>query len=423
MAPPGGRADRIAGGSGGSSPRVSTPAAPEVLFAEAHARRRRRRRRQAVVVACLLVAGLLAAGLTGAWPGIGTWISGGPGGAGLAAGPAGSMPPYYVATITSIDGDRPIASMATVRDSATGVILDKVRLPAMTGLPNVSVPSISITAAGDDRTFLIAGIPVGAEGDLPAQFYWLRLSASGHAASLSRLPVSVPAGFMVVDMALSPDSRKLALTVAQHCRRAPCITKILVVTLATGAARAWSVRADLEQPQNLSWVGNDAVAFEWQEQFRLLRLAGPGGDLLASARIVSVVAKPAGFVPAALIARDGTAVIGSMTRKFRERDGRDTVVAQIVELSPRTGRLTRVLYTATERDLAPGSEEESYFEGNCHVLALAPAGFHALTDCYRFGRLDGATFTPLPGFTRGPRFQQGQLIWIPPYLAGGNGDW
>jgi hypothetical protein len=116
-----------------------------------------------------------------------------------------------------------------------------------------------------------------------------------------------------------------------------------------------------------------------------------GGNLLASSAIVF----PSLFIPAALITPDGTAVITSTARNVRERDGRDTVVAQIVERSASTGMLVRVLHTATERDVASG--QELYFDLRCRALAMAPRGFHVLIDCFGFGRLDGTRFTPLPG--------------------------
>jgi hypothetical protein len=106
-----------------------------VLFAEAHARRRRRRRRQAAAAGCLILAGLLAAGLVGAWPGGSAPTAGRPAGGGLPA-----PPPYYVAIVTSLTRHN-VTSIATVRGSATGAVLDTVRLPALDGTP-------SITAAG-----------------------------------------------------------------------------------------------------------------------------------------------------------------------------------------------------------------------------------------------------------------------------------
>ena len=346
------------------------------------------------MAACLIIAGLLAAGLAGAWPGIGTWISGGPGGAGLAAGPAGSMPPYYVVLGTNVVD----SALATVRDSANGAVLDRVHVPAADIAGSLLNPTI--TAAGDGRTFVIAGyapsVRTSGLGSQQPRFYRLRLSADGRSASLSQVRVIVPAGFTATGLALSPDGRRLAVAVQQFCEPASCITGIRVVTLATGTASTWFTRT-YGLLSELSWAGNDRIAFEWQKEFRLLRLAGPGGNLLASATIGFPAATPSHFIPAALITPDGTAVITSTTRNVRERDGRDTVVAQIVERSASTGKLVRVLHTATERDVAPRSAQELYFDLRCRALAMAPRGFHVLIDCFGFGRLDGTRFTPLPG--------------------------
>ncbi len=71
----------------------------------------------------------------------------------------------------------------------------------------------------------------------------------------------------------------------------------------------------------------------------------------------------------------------------------------IVELSARTGRLLRVLHTATVYRATPGnSGTVGQLDQNCNVLSLGPTGVHVLVACFAFGRLDGTRFTPLPGF-------------------------
>jgi hypothetical protein len=301
----------------------------------------------------------------------------------------GPMPRYYVTvwqTYAGTGNGQVIPTYAVVHDSATGAALATVRVPTLVsaGGRNSSsgVLAPSITAAGDDRTFVIME-----QSDTPRVyvFYQLRVAANGRSAKLSKLAVSVPAYLALTDVALSPDGTRLAMD-AQHCnaKTESCpYTGIRVVTIATGAAGTWTTRAN-GAPFNVSWVGNERVAFEWQagvsnpppgEQtgYRLLTLTGPSRDLMASRPVGSPTPAPDGSVPAELVTADGKAVLTSTG-------------SSVVELSARTGQLLRVLYTAT----GGGS--------GCGVLSLAPAGIHVLVSCSAFGRVDGDRFTRLPGF-------------------------
>ena len=170
--------------------------------------------------------------------------------------------------------------------------------------------------------------------------------------------------------------------------------------------RDWTARVP-GTPDKLSWAGDGQLAFEWLSlrsypRYRLLSVSGAGGNLLAAPVIASPAPTPTHSVPPALITPDGRAVITSTVRNITERHGRDTVVAQVVELDARTGQLLRVLYTTTVRGVTtkedvPVHPSVSDFDQGCSVLALGPAGVHALVECFGFGRLDGDRFTPLPG--------------------------
>jgi hypothetical protein len=300
----------------------------------------------------------------------------------------GPMPRYYV-TVWQTDagsgnGHR-IPTYAVVHASATGAALATVRVPTLADAHG-GVQGPSVTAAGDDRMFVIME-----QSDVPRVnvFYRLRVAANGRSATLSRLRVSVPAYLALTDVALSPDGTRLAMDV-QHCnaRTGSCpYTGIRVVTIATGAVSTWTTRAN-GAPFNVSWAGNERVAFEWQSGvrapppgqqtgYRLLTLTGAGRDLMASRQ---VPAGPAGSAPGVLVTADGKAVVTSAG-------------AQVIELSARTGQLLRVLYTATGggSNGTPGST-------GCEVLSLAPSGIHVLVSCSALGRVDGDRFTPLPGF-------------------------
>ena len=323
------------------------------------------------------------------------------------AQPTGPMPRYYVTAFQTFGaGNREPATLAVVRDSATGAALATVRVPTMTDSQG-GTGGLSISAAGDDRTFLIAQQPD------PQIFgaYLLRVAADGRSAELSKLPVSLPGHLNVVDQALSPDGRRLALAV-QDCGSVSCrYTGLRVITLATGAVSSWTTTAN-GFPLNASWVGNGQLAFEWQSGartapqgqqtgYRLLSLGGTGAarhDLLAARAIGSPAPEPTQYVPAALVTAGRSIVVTSTVQNIPDGDGRDTVVAKIVELSARTGQLLRVLHTATVRNVGGGANGAGQLDQECNVLSLAPSGVHVLVACFNFGRVDGSRFTPLPGF-------------------------
>ena len=321
--------------------------------------------------------------------------------------PVAPMPPYYVTAFQTYDGGngRLILTFAVVHDSATGAVLATVRVPTLTAQGGTG--GLSITAAGDDRTFIITEQP----GPPVMGFYLLRVAANGRSAKLSRLPLSLPGYLSVTDVALSPDARRLAMDV-QHCnaKTQSCpYTGVRVITIATGVVSTWTTRAN-GAPFNVSWAGNERVAFEWQSGvrtppagqqsgYRLLSLAGPRRDLLAARAIGSPSAEPTYYVPTALVTADGSMVITSTVQNIPDGHGRYTVVGKIVELSASTGRRLRVLHTATVPNATGGqSGTAGQLDQGCNVLSLAPRGVHVLVECFGFGRLDDRRFTPLPGF-------------------------
>jgi hypothetical protein len=310
--------------------------------------------------------------------------------------PVGPMPRYYVVAFEALVGSH-VVTTAAVHDSATGALLTKVTVPTLIDAQGAPAEP-SITAAGDDRTFVITE-----QSDQPnvVKFYLLRVAANGRSAKLSALPLAVPGYLSVADVALSPDGTRLAMDV-QHCNKTTCsYTGIRVVTIATGAASTWVTRLD-GAPFNVSWAGNQHLVFEWQSNvpspppgqqtgYRLLDLSVSGRNLMASRAIWSLATEPNQYVPEALVTPDGSLVITSMAQNIP--DGRKTVVWKIVELSARTGQLVRILRTVTQSGVAGQG---------CNVLSLGPAGVHVLVACPGFGRLDGHRFTALPGFPSTP---------------------
>jgi hypothetical protein len=341
--------------------------------------------------------------------------------------PAGPMPPYYVTLAATYPQNAP---WAFVRDSATGAVLTSVHLPALVTNEAQSSPSIT---AGDDRTYIITVSGSNTVGQATAtgrphvvtvtRYYLMRVAADGRSASLIRLriPLSPDA---TGDIALSPDDSMVA-TAVQSCQIGGCrYTGIQVVTLATGASRTWTTQVR-GAPFSVSWAGQGHIAFQWRQGYRRLDITRPGSNLLAAQPIAGPPAVPTGFVPPALVTSDGRAVITSTVRNIPEGNGRDTVVAEIVELDARTGQLVQVLHTATARGVTTkedvrGQASVSEFDQDCTVLDLGPTGVQALVQCFGFGRLDGNRFTPLPGVPYPIRFigstVSGSDIW-------GTGAW
>jgi len=342
--------------------------------------------------------------------------------------PVGPMPPYYVTLAETYPQNAP---WAFVRDSATGAVLTSVHLPALVTNYGSSSPSIT---AGDDLTYIITvsgsetvgkttrtstfkmpatpryphGRTVTLSGPADVvtinRYYLMRVAADGRSASLTRLDIPLSPHATRIGLSgvtLSPDGSMVA-TALQDCDRGGCLyTGIQVVTLATGASRTWTTQAR-GAPFVVSWAGNGHVAFQWGRGYRLLDITQPGSNLLASS--VPIAGPPpvaTGFVPPALVTSDGRAVITSTVQNIPEGNGRDTVVGKIVELDASTGQLLAVLYTATARDVTTQQDtvqtNVSDLDQTCKVVSLAPGGVHALVQCFGFGRVDGARFTPLPG--------------------------
>jgi hypothetical protein len=341
---------------------------------------------------------------------------------GTGAEPAGSMPPYYVTVFQAYTGpQQTITTTAVVHDSATGASLATVGVPTLSSDQGVTTPTV--TAAAGDRTFVITetdtSVPSGqaADGNVPpaevrnvARFYLLRVAAGGRSAELSQLPLSLPESLSVDEVALSPDGSMLALAL-QDCSSGSgaCLyNAIRVVGLATGATTDWTTDQPDAAVQDLSWAGDDYLAFGLEggngaESYRLLNLTSPGRNLLAASAIPSPapVAADGNYTPPALITPDGQALITTAVQNIPGANGRYTVVLSIVELSVSTGKQLQVLYSVTRNDVSLDINDPSgapSLDQSCSVVSLGPSGVQPLVDCLGLGRVENGKFTPLPGF-------------------------
>lgn len=185
---------------------------------------------------------------------------------------SGQVPPYFVsltpsdAVVHLTDGG---AAVATIRPS----------------LPGGKV--VAVTAAGDDRTFVLAEQP---KFDRTAEFYQIRLSASGRPGAPIRLPMSVADVKTMTGLALSPDGTRLAIAVAPGGG----VQQVRLYPVHGGPARTWSATGSGTiggrfAARALSWPASQrTLAFNWSinqtETVRLLDIGNGGGSLLAASQ-------------------------------------------------------------------------------------------------------------------------------------------
>jgi hypothetical protein len=204
---------------------------------------------------------------------------------------SGRVPRYYV-SIESHGDPNFHPSYAVVRATSTGAALETV-VPAADGTV------VAVTAAADDRTFVLDTQPWdnANQAFAPRTFLLLRLSPSGSELSQARLAVSVPGGQLMTGFALSPDGRKLAIAVQpDNDKREPDLTQVKVITLATGVTRTWTANGTIgfgaDDARSLSWADNErTLAFDWEGSgpgihtgVWLVNLSAGGGSLLADSR-------------------------------------------------------------------------------------------------------------------------------------------
>lgn len=324
-----------------------------------------------------------------------------PGAAAPPASPDG-VPPYYVAltvpgTYTDIytGGD---GTAAEVRATATGAVLARITVPKPYGR------FAAVTAAADDRTFVLVAEENSNQQTPPSRFYVLHFDPASGRASLRALPAAfIPAGNAVCDTALSPDGASLAADIGNGCYPD---ARLHVFDLATGNARAWNGGAVSFgfggiNPDALSWTADGkhvafvgTAAFPTASEVRLLDVTAPGPDLLANSK---PVCKWAGldsggpFYPSwrgVKITPDGrTAVIldefASALPPVRARD-------RLLKCSTATGQVTTVL---NDRNTTGGYWYAQVMYTNATGSVLVVTGVRKGNTA---GILHGDAYTPIP---------------------------
>jgi hypothetical protein len=233
----------------------------------------------------------------------------------------GPVPPYAVTLLPDRLWANP-GTRAEVVATATGAVLATVRPPA----PYASFTWV--TAAGDDRSFVLAAhsqVPQSAsmpETSGATGFFVLRLDPSAGTARLSALPIplikDIPRlGDTITGVALSPDGSKLAVASGPVGGR----SVMRVFSTATGSARAWTatgrsyISADRLGSNPLSWTADGrTLAFDAETglniEVRLLDTGAPGENLWASTRVLTFTNWPGGSVAgSAIITPDGARIV------------------------------------------------------------------------------------------------------------------
>ena len=178
----------------------------------------------------------------------------------------------------------------------------------------------------------------------------MRVAAGGHSARLAPLAIpGLPAGAVADAIAVSPDGRRLAVSVQFSGGSHGAVE---VASLATGAVRRWTTSQACPgtcpgPTAAASWdssgkTGAGGSARTSASGLWRLDTTAPGSNLMSGRRILP------GFeggddVQSAVLTPDGSRVIASVTYAGAGHVGRGTVVGGIAELSARTGRPLRTL--------------------------------------------------------------------------------
>ncbi|MGH3193702.1 MAG: hypothetical protein ACRDPY_26265 [Streptosporangiaceae bacterium] len=357
----------------------------------------------AAAVIAVITAGALVAGLTAARK---PAVSG--------SVPA-SLPRFYVTTSTG-PGGRGI--QAVVRAPASGQVTGTVPVPSALPVERADSGGTFVTAAADDRSFIIGvqGGQAPTRTGLDLRLFRSAISDAGKPGHLTELAPAPIRNETTEGIALSPDGKLLAVSLMSESAGnvAPAIQ---VLNLATGATRTWTVPTR-NYPYLIgppSWAdGSRVIAFSWLNAdqsglmaaprgIRLLDITAPGDNLLAGTLIVPRGVVAAGSLVSALITPDGRDVIVVTWRDLTPRASTHTVVVQFAELQASTGRLARLLRTETARY---DQVNVVTVEDSLGVLSLAPQGRYALVQGVQFGWLDvggpdPGRFTPLPAVPAG----------------------
>jgi hypothetical protein len=279
----------------------------------------------------------------------------------LPAADAGPFTEPYVVLVSD-------TGKAQVRDVFTGQVITTV-------WPDGQRVA-AVAAAGDDRTFVLAGRETGS-----VVFYELRLGPDGkpeYARQLFAIPATAVPAF-----AVSADASMLAYTTASGFE---------TVSLATGTGRAWTASGGLAY--SLSWAGDRTLAFEWAPGrltgtglppgigIRLLDVTAPGPLLQASRLIIGYCTSGQVCAQGPLITPDGSRLLATKlvlgagittnVEEYSARTGQALAAVTPAVGSPRGGVVCGPLWTdpSGEQVVAYCGRGEGYDHGHISPVSL-----------------------------------------------------
>ncbi len=274
-----------------------------------------------------------------------------------AAGSAASVPPYYV-MLTQQSGQYPPTSLAAIRhDLVVGNSRTGKQLATLA--PPKGSTFFGVTAAADDRTFVVDTLPVGKVYNSTAARTWYLLKLVPGTATPARLTrLAIPQLANVTAIALSGSGAELAVATGggggalgfvglSGGTFPPSLPGVLrLYSVSTGKLlRTWSTSDQSvfgagpgiisENTTELTWVDDDhAIAFYtmWttpkpsnktskyfnHQTVRELNVTASGGQLLADSRVTWSLTKPnqplsqpdsCNFPDGVLVAADGKSIV------------------------------------------------------------------------------------------------------------------
>jgi hypothetical protein len=307
---------------------------------------------------------------------------------------------------------------AVVRASASGQVTGTVPVPSAIPVEWADSGGTFVTAAADDRSFIIGvqGGQAPTKTGLDLRLFRFAISDAGKPGHLTELAPAPMRNETTEGIALSPDGKLLAVSLMSNSAGNTAPT-IQVLNLATGATRTWTAPTR-NYPYLIgppSWAdGSRVIAFSWLNAdqsglmsaprgIRLLDTAAPGDNLVAGTVIVPRGMVAAGSIVSALITPDGRDVIVVTWRDLTPHAKTHTIVVQFAELQASTGRLVRLLRTQTARY---DQVHVITLQVSLGVLSLGSQGRYALVQGVKFGWLDVGgpdlgRFAPLPAVPAG----------------------
>jgi hypothetical protein len=343
--------------------------------------------------------------------------------------PAPAVPRYYMA-LPGADNfaNVPGAPTAVLADTFTGTKLLTVR-------PSGKDKFVTVSAAADDRTFVLGAAPGLEPPAVPSATTWylvrVRPGRGGAmAATVRKLRVPAPPpGGRADTTALSPDGRELAVLGTEPGPKQSYLEFLRVYSVATGRLlHVWSGPLDVawDAYTTLSWTAGGrqlAVGYTWSAKsaqylgVRTVDVTRPGQNLLADSRLAWSV-KDYLNVPntypltcavdiQVTVTADGTVVCAAagVFRAVKQTLGGPACPAipawnsaGFLEYSAVSGTLARTVYQ-TDSSCVPGGSGVLWASASGRTLiGYIQYGEPPLTttSVLHVGIFTGGRFTPLP---------------------------